>query len=75
MQERLSSWLSKTQNLLNEVTLPLAKYGRTAKPEVGNVSDTHELEEIFMAEHTIDRRTPNGFLSLAAVVSIEQFSR
>ncbi|KAF8404156.1 hypothetical protein HHK36_009036 [Tetracentron sinense] len=30
---------------------------------------------MFMAEQTIDCRTPNGNLSFAAIVSIEQFSR
>ncbi|KAF5444102.1 hypothetical protein F2P56_036606, partial [Juglans regia] len=33
------------------------------------------MEDIFMAEQTLQSRTPNGMLSLAAIVSIEQFSR
>ncbi|MBZ5797907.1 hypothetical protein K8353_48655, partial [Burkholderia contaminans] len=67
MQERLGSWFSKTQNLLNEVTLPLVKYGRPRKPDSGKGPDTEELGEIFMAEQTIDVRTPNGSFGLAAI--------
>ncbi|XP_076888273.1 uncharacterized protein LOC143538645 isoform X2 [Bidens hawaiensis] len=33
------------------------------------------MEELLMTEHTIDTRTPMGNLSLAAIISIEQFSR
>ncbi|XP_020534678.2 uncharacterized protein LOC105633378 [Jatropha curcas] len=75
VQERVNSWLSKTQNLLNEVTLPLVKSGPSGKPDPGTVFDSLVLEEIFMAEQTIHSSTPNGVLSLAAIVSIEQFSR
>ncbi|WCJ18260.1 hypothetical protein M5689_000629 [Euphorbia peplus] len=72
VQERFSFWFSKTQNLFNEVTLPLVKPG---KPEPVNSFDAPQLEEIFMAEQTIRSNTPNGVLSFAAIVSIEQFSR
>ncbi|EEF33761.1 conserved hypothetical protein [Ricinus communis] len=75
VQERFSFWLSKTQDLLNDVTMPLVKSGNTGKPDPDNAFDAPELEEIFMGEQTIHSRTPNGVLSLAAVVSIEQFSR
>ncbi|KAJ4839093.1 hypothetical protein Tsubulata_037199 [Turnera subulata] len=75
VQERLNSWLSKTQNFLNEVTSPLVKPSHSGKPGPRNVSDAQELEEISLAEQTIHRETPNGVLSLAAAVSIEQFSR
>ncbi|KAL6964364.1 hypothetical protein U1Q18_035419 [Sarracenia purpurea var. burkii] len=75
VQETLNRWLSKTQDFLNEVTSPLVKtvHDRKANPE--NMFDSEDTEDIFMAEPTIDSRTPNGNLSLAAVVSIEQFSR
>lgn len=75
VQERVNSWLSKTQNLLNEVSLPLVKSGHSGKPDPGKALDAPELEEIFVTEQTIHSSTPNGILSLAAIVSIEQFSR
>ncbi|XP_052193230.1 uncharacterized protein LOC127801832 isoform X1 [Diospyros lotus] len=75
LQGTLNHWLSKTQDFLNEVTTPLVKTVHDRKPNPGNVFDTQDTEDIFMAEQTIDSRTPNGYLSLAAIVSIEQFSR
>uniref|UniRef100_A0A6N2M8W7 GRAM domain-containing protein n=1 Tax=Salix viminalis TaxID=40686 RepID=A0A6N2M8W7_SALVM len=79
VQERLSSWVSKTQNFLNGVTLtfnsPLVKSGDSGKPDNGATVDAQQLEEIFMAEQTIHSTTPNGILSVPAIVSIEQFSR
>ncbi|KAK8626653.1 hypothetical protein V6N13_134287 [Hibiscus sabdariffa] len=77
LQERLNSWLSKTQHFLSEVTLPLVKTGQsgTGKPDTGNEADTQDIEDIFMAEGIIPSSMPNGNLSLAAIVSIEQFSR
>ncbi|PSS29169.1 F-box protein [Actinidia chinensis var. chinensis] len=75
VQETLNQWLSKTQGFLNEVTSPLVKNVHDRKPNPGNMFDTQDTKDIFLAEQTIDSRTPNGSLSLAAVVSIEQFSR
>ncbi|XP_010274356.1 PREDICTED: uncharacterized protein LOC104609683 [Nelumbo nucifera] len=75
VQERLNLWLVKTQSFLNGVASPIVKPGQVRKPDIKNAIDTQEIEEIFMAEQTIDSRTPNGNLSLAAIVSIEQFSR
>ncbi|OMO92082.1 hypothetical protein COLO4_17880 [Corchorus olitorius] len=77
VQERINSWLSKTQHFLTEVTLPLVKTGQrhNGKPDPGNEIDTQDMEDIFLAEQTIPTSTPNGNLSLAAIVSIEQFSR
>ncbi|KAG5229272.1 hypothetical protein OIU76_018660 [Salix suchowensis] len=79
VQERLSSWVSKTQNFLNGVTLtfnsPLVKSGDSGKPDNGATVDAQQLEEIFMAEQTVHSTTPNGILSVPAIVSIEQFSR
>lgn len=72
MQERLNSWLSKTQSYLNEVTSPLVK---TGKLDLKIDFESHDMEEIFMAERTIHSKTPNGHLSWAAIISIEQFSR
>ncbi|WVY93711.1 hypothetical protein V8G54_032799 [Vigna mungo] len=75
IQERLNVLMSRTQNFLNEVTFPRAKPGQSKKP--GPVDDFgfQFMEDIFMIEQTIDRRTPSGVLSLAAVICIEQFSR
>ncbi|KAG6789097.1 hypothetical protein POTOM_005183 [Populus tomentosa] len=79
VQERLNSWFSKTQNFLNGVTLtltsPRVKSGDSGKPDNGDTVDAQQLEEIFMAEQTIQSSTPNGILSVPAIVSIEQFSR
>ncbi|XP_050209845.1 uncharacterized protein LOC126660406 isoform X2 [Mercurialis annua] len=75
VQERFNLWLSKTQDLFNEVTTPLVKSGHAGNPDPGNAFDAPELKEIFIGEQTIDSRTPNGVLSFAAIISIEQFSR
>ncbi|XP_058191819.1 uncharacterized protein LOC131308812 isoform X1 [Rhododendron vialii] len=75
VQETLNQWLSKTQDFLSEVTSPLVKTVQDRKPNPGNILDTEDTDDIFMAEQTIDSATPNGNLSLAAIVSIEQFSR
>lgn len=75
VQEKLNSWLLKTQNFLNEVTSPLVRTGQTRKPVTRDALETQDMEDIFMAEQTINNRTPNGVLSLAAIISIEQFSR
>ncbi|KAI4296262.1 hypothetical protein L6164_036235 [Bauhinia variegata] len=75
VQERLNVLLARTQNFFNEVTSPLVKSGQSRKPASENDYGFQVLEEIFMVEQTIDRRFPNGVLSLAAVTCIEQFSR
>ncbi|KAK7328268.1 hypothetical protein VNO77_22371 [Canavalia gladiata] len=75
IQERLNVWMSRTQNFLNEVTFPLAKPGQNRKPDPENDFGFQVMEDIFTVEQTIDRRTPWGTLSLAAVICIEQFSR
>ncbi|KAK1311389.1 hypothetical protein QJS10_CPA08g00665 [Acorus calamus] len=75
VQERLNSWLSTAQNALNEMTAPLKKTGQGTMPESENVLDTTQIDEILMIEQTTDSSTLNGDLSLAAIVSIEQFSR
>ncbi|KAJ0076728.1 hypothetical protein Patl1_35547 [Pistacia atlantica] len=72
VQETFNSWLSKTENFLNEA---LVKTGHSGKPDRRNEFDSQEMEDIFMTEQTIDRNTPNGILSLAAIVSIDQFCR
>lgn len=77
MQERLSSWLLKAQALLTDVAAPLVKQGQGKK--AGKESDMEGVdgeEEIFVdSEMTVERMTPNGCLSFAAAVSIEQFGR
>ncbi|KAI8532169.1 hypothetical protein RHMOL_Rhmol11G0192700 [Rhododendron molle] len=75
VQETLNQWLSKTQDFFSEVTSPLVKTVKDRKPNPGNILDTEDTDDIFMAEQTVDSATPNGNLSLAAIVSIEQFSR
>ncbi|XP_057976503.1 uncharacterized protein LOC131163780 [Malania oleifera] len=75
VQGRVNSWLLKTQNFLNEVTSPLVKSGHVRNPDPGKALDVQDMDDVFVAEQTIDSRTPNGNLSLAAIVSIEQFSR
>ena len=75
MQERLNIMLSRTQNFFNEVTSPLVKSGHSRKPDPENDLAVQFMEDISMVEQTIDRRMPNGMLSPAAVICIEQFSR
>ncbi|XP_040366662.1 uncharacterized protein LOC112176229 isoform X4 [Rosa chinensis] len=75
MQEKLNSWLLKTQSFLSEVTSPLVRTSQTGKPVTRDALETQDMDDIFMAEQTINSRTPNGILSLAAIVSVEQFSR
>ncbi|XAR53126.1 hypothetical protein NMG60_11021541 [Bertholletia excelsa] len=75
VQEALNQWLTKTQDFLNEVTSPLVKTVNERKLNPANMFDAEDTEDIFMAEQTIDDRTANGNLSLAAVVSVEQFGR
>lgn len=75
MQESLNIWVSKTQSFLTEVTSPLVKNVKDRTPHLKSTFDTGDMEEFFIAEHTIDSKTPSGDLSLAAIVSVEQFSR
>ncbi|KAJ9687363.1 hypothetical protein PVL29_016019 [Vitis rotundifolia] len=75
VQEQLNMWLVKTQSFLNEVTSPLVRTGHGRKPDPANVSDTQDMDDVFVAEQTIQSSTPSGDFSLAAIVSIEQFSR
>ncbi|PPD81143.1 hypothetical protein GOBAR_DD21930 [Gossypium barbadense] len=75
VQESINSWLSKTQHFLTEVTLPLVKTGQIGKPDPGNEVDTQDMDDIFLGEQTIASSMPNGNLSFAAIVSIEQFCR
>jgi len=73
VQESVNHWLSKTQNFWNEVTSPLVKTVNDKRTSFHD--DTQDTEEVFMAEQTVDSQTPNGDLSVAAILSIEQFSR
>ena len=60
---------------MSEVASPLVKNAQDKNPTTGNAYELDDMEGFFMAEQTIDSRTPGGDLSLAAIVSIEQFSR
>lgn len=75
VQQNLNKWLLKTQNFLNEVTSPLGKTSKNKDHIPAGAYGTTEIEDIVMAEHTVNISTPNGLLSSTAVVSIEQFSR
>lgn len=75
IQERLSSWLLKTQTFLNDVTGPLVKQAQERRLDDESSLETKEMEELFLSEQTIDIRTRKGRLSLAAIISVEQFSR
>lgn len=73
VQDSVNQWLSKTQTFLNEVTSPLVKTVNDRRPDVQNGNE--DMEEVFLAEQTINSRTPRGDLSTAAILSIEQFGR
>lgn len=73
VQESVNHWLSKTQNFWNDVTSPLVKTVNDKRTSFHD--DTQDTEEVFMAEQTVDSQTPDGELSVAAILSIEQFSR
>ncbi|KAJ8572590.1 hypothetical protein K7X08_009101 [Anisodus acutangulus] len=73
VEESVNHWLSKTQNFWNEVTSPLVKTVNDKRTSFHN--DTQDTEDVFMAEQTVESQTPNGDLSVAAILSIEQFSR
>lgn len=75
VQDALNMWVSKTTNFLGEVTSPLVKNVQDKNHTMGDAYENSDMDEFFMAEQTIDSRTPGGNLSLAAIVSIEQFSR
>lgn len=76
MQDALNIWVSKTTNFFSEVASPLVKNVQDKNPtKMGNAYEMDDMEEFFMAEQTVDGRTAGGDLSLAAIVSIEQFSR
>ncbi|KAL8151810.1 hypothetical protein V2J09_021618 [Rumex salicifolius] len=72
VQGGLHALLSKTHNFLNDLNSPLVK---TGKPLPEKDSDRNEDEDLLVTEYTIQSKTPNGKLSLAAVISIERFSR
>ncbi|KAL4580693.1 hypothetical protein LXL04_016894 [Taraxacum kok-saghyz] len=75
VQDALNIWVSKTTNFLSDVTSPLVKNVKDKNPTMGNTYEIDDMDEFFMAEQTLDSRTAGGDLSLAAIVSIEQFSR
>ncbi|KAL9244329.1 hypothetical protein vseg_018116 [Gypsophila vaccaria] len=72
VKKSLNSLLSRTHNFVNEVTAPLVK---TAKPDSSNDDVSYDAEDIYVGEQTIKSEMPSGKLSLAAIASIEQFSR
>ncbi|KAF5206816.1 putative chromosome-partitioning protein [Thalictrum thalictroides] len=75
VQERLNSWLLKTQSFLSGVTAPLVKQAKERSLDGESSMETKEMEEMFLSEQTIDTDTSNGSLSLAVIISVEQFSR
>lgn len=72
MKKSLNTMLSRAHNFVNEVTSPWVKSGKL--DEVNDV-DPNDTEDILVGEHAIQSEMLDGSLSLAAVVSIEQFSR
>lgn len=72
VKRSLNSLLSRAHDFVNEVASPL---GKTGKPEVGNDVQHYDIKDMLGGEKTIPSEMPDGNLSLAAVVSIEQFSR
>ena len=72
MKKNLNTLLSRTHNFINEVTAPLVK---TGKSDDSDDVDLHDREDLHVGELSIQSELLNGNLSLAAVVSIEQFSR
>ncbi|MQL69199.1 hypothetical protein Taro_001507 [Colocasia esculenta] len=77
VQERLSSWLLKAQTLITDVAVPLVKPGQGRMPKRQMEPEKVETKDLLMAvpELTIERKTPNGKLSIEAAISVEQFSR
>ncbi|KAL5715288.1 hypothetical protein ACHQM5_017124 [Ranunculus cassubicifolius] len=75
IQEKWNLWLQKSQTFLNDVAAPLVKQAQDRKLDVETSLETKEMEEMSISEQTIDATTPNGNLSSAAIISIEQFSR
>ncbi|KAJ0681785.1 hypothetical protein HanPI659440_Chr16g0639991 [Helianthus annuus] len=74
-KDKINMWVSKTTNFVNDLTSPLVKNVQDNNPTIRNAYEIDDVEELLMTEHTIDTRTPMGNLSLAAIISIEQFSR
>ncbi|KAL2938664.1 CMRF35-like molecule 8 [Bienertia sinuspersici] len=69
----LNTLLSSTYNFVNEVTSPLVK---TGKLDNSNDVDHYDSEDILVGEQNVQSELLNrGNLSLAAAISIEQFSR
>ncbi|XP_072965996.1 uncharacterized protein [Typha angustifolia] len=77
VQEKLSSWFLKARTLLAEAAAPLVKPTQGKRPGLDrDLESTAVQEEVFVAsELTVERKMPNGCLSFAAVISIEQFGR
>ncbi|KAL7125072.1 hypothetical protein ABFS83_14G091200 [Erythranthe nasuta] len=73
MQESVNKMLSKTQSFFTELTSPLVKSVNERRPNVQN--DSEDMEDMLITEQTVNIRTPQGDLSDASVISIEQFSR
>ncbi|XP_076951754.1 uncharacterized protein LOC143625216 [Bidens hawaiensis] len=74
-KEKINIWVSKTTNFVNDLASPLVKNVQDNNPTIRTTYEIDDMEELLMTEHTIDTRTPMGNLSLAAIISIEQFSR
>ncbi|KAG6528723.1 hypothetical protein ZIOFF_010907 [Zingiber officinale] len=75
--EKAEQIILKALPLLTEVASPLVKPGQWGKHATDkDPGDMAVEEEIFMAsELTVNRGTPNGYLSFAVAISIEQFGR
>ncbi|KAI3815417.1 hypothetical protein L1987_15084 [Smallanthus sonchifolius] len=75
LQDKINIWVSKTTNFVNELTSPLVKNVQDKNPTIKKSYDIGDMEDLLMTEQTVETTTPMGNLSLAAIISIEQFSR
>ncbi|KMZ64558.1 hypothetical protein ZOSMA_35G00130 [Zostera marina] len=82
VREKMSSWLVKARGMFKDVASPLVNspQGRSLGIAAIDSDDGTEIENVIKlflktSEVTLNRKTPTGYLSPAAVLSIEQFGR
>ena len=80
MQERVRSWFSRARGAVVDVTQAAREKGKRKEEAEGTKKQRkEEVEEqglVFaVPEITVDRQVGRGWLSMDAVVAIEQFAR
>lgn len=79
VQERVRSWLSRARGAIADAANAAREKGRSKEEAEGRKKRRKEaLEEqalVAVPEITVERRVGRGWLSLDAVVTIEQFAR